>query len=172
LFAVVATAATIAPDDVARPAAVVDGALFLVGVVAFLWAYGTAVARSRTLTIGIGGLYFLSGSAPTDVRRRLLGALALQVVVAVVTAAVRPYTAVAFGILVPVFGLGLAGLWGARHGSFPPRVDDPARRLGRDADGGSDRAGGRVGPEPEAGPGPRDDGGADRDGQVDADVDG
>ena len=25
--------------------------------------------------------------------------------------------------LVPVFGLGLMGLWGARHGRFPPRDD-------------------------------------------------
>jgi hypothetical protein len=28
---------------------------------------------------------------------------------------------VAFGILVPIFGLGLAGLWGARHGVFEAR---------------------------------------------------
>ena len=121
IFAAAATIATLLPDEAARPAAVVDGALFVVGVVAFLWAYGIAVGRSRTDAIGIGGLFFLSGSAPRVVRIRLLAALAVQVVIAIVSASIRPYTAVAFGILVPMFGLGLMGLWGARHGEFPPR---------------------------------------------------
>jgi hypothetical protein len=121
IFAAVATIATLLPDDAARPAAVVDVALFAVGVVAFLWAYAVAVSRSRTDLIGIAGLYFLAGSAPREVRVRLLVPCALQAVIAVVTASIRPYTAVAFGILVPILGLGLAGLWGARHGEFPPR---------------------------------------------------
>lgn len=121
VFAAVATIATVFPDEAARPAAVVDGVLFAIGVVASLWAYAVAVGRSRTDAIGIAGLFFLSGSAPTQVRRRLLGAFAVQVVIAVVTASIRPYTSVAFGILVPMFGLGLAGLWGAKHGTFPAR---------------------------------------------------
>ena len=121
VFAAVATIATLLPDEAAKPAAVVDGILFAIGVVAFLWAYGIAVSRSRTDEIGIGGLFFLAGSSPKVVRVRLLSALAVQVVVAIVTASIRPYTAVAFGILVPMFGLGLTGLWGARHGTFPPR---------------------------------------------------
>ena len=29
------------------------------------------------------------------------------------------------GSIVPMFGLGLSGLWGARHGTFPPRSSDP-----------------------------------------------
>jgi hypothetical protein len=120
-FVAVATIATLLPDEAARPAAVVDGVLFVVGVIAFLWAYGVAVARSRTDAIGIGGLFFLSGSAPKVVQVRLLSAFAVQVVMAIVSASIRPYTAVAFGILVPMFGLGLAGLWGARHGQFPAR---------------------------------------------------
>ena len=51
----------------------------------------------------------------------MMAALALEVVVAVATASVRPFTASAFGILVPVYALGLSGAWGARHGTFPPR---------------------------------------------------
>jgi hypothetical protein len=43
------------------------------------------------------------------------------VIVAVVGAALRPFSPLAFGILVPVFGLGCAGLWAAHHGSFGPR---------------------------------------------------
>lgn len=105
-----------------RPVGVVTSlVLFAIGCVAFLWAYAIAVDRSRTDEIGIGGLYFLAGSAPSPVRRAFMGALALQVVVSVVAASIRPFTTVAFGILVPMYGLGLAGLWGARHGSFATR---------------------------------------------------
>ena len=32
-----------------------------------------------------------------------------------------------FGILVPMLPMGLAGLWAARHGTFPPRLP-PTRR--------------------------------------------
>lgn len=123
-FVAVATIATIFPDEAARPAAAVDGVLFAIGVVAFFLAYARAVSRSRTETIGIAGLFFLSGSAPKVVRVRLWLALAVQIVMAIVSASIRPYTSVAFGILVPMFGLGLMGLWGARHGTFPPRDDD------------------------------------------------
>ena len=56
---------------------------------------------------------------------RLLGALAVQVVVAVATAAVHPFTSQAFAVLAPMFGLGMAGLWGARYGHFEARTTDP-----------------------------------------------
>ena len=106
-----------------RPVAlVVDAALFAIGVVAFLWAYGRVLGRSRTEQIGVTGVYFLSeGAAPPGVRRSLLGALGVQVVVALVTAAARPYTALAAGVLVPMYGLALCGVWAARHGRFPRR---------------------------------------------------
>jgi hypothetical protein len=70
------------------------------------------------VAIGIGGLYFLAGSAPKKVQAHLMGSLAVEVVVAIFTASVRVFTSLAFGILVPVFGLAMAGLWGARHGVF------------------------------------------------------
>jgi hypothetical protein len=41
------------------------------------------------------------------------------VVVAVTAAALRPFTALAFSVLVPMLGLGLMALWAARHGRFP-----------------------------------------------------
>lgn len=121
-FLAVAAIATAFPDGAARPAAVVDVVLFVAGIVAFVAAYVRAVGRSRTEELSIAGLFFLAGgSAPRQVRFRFMAALAVQVVVALVTASIRPYTSVAFGVLVPMFGLGLAGLWGARHGTFPPR---------------------------------------------------
>ena len=106
-------------------------ALFAVGCVVFLWAYALAVARSRTDLIGIGGLYFLHGTAPKVVAFRLRLALIIEVAVAVATSAVRVYTSLAFGILVPVFGLGLCGLWGARFGTFAPRSSDDELASGR-----------------------------------------
>jgi hypothetical protein len=108
-------------------AAIVSLAMFAAGTVIFLWAYAIAVSRSRTVEIGIGGLYFLAGTAPNPVRVHLLGSLAAQVVISIAAAAIRPYSSLAFGILAPMWGLGLTGLWGARYGQFSPRVDEQAQ---------------------------------------------
>ncbi|MEY2423850.1 MAG: hypothetical protein QOI95_3917 [Acidimicrobiaceae bacterium] len=121
VYVALAVLGTILPDAFATPTAVVSGALFAIGCVTFLWAYAVAVARSRTDLIGIGGLYFLVGTAPKVVRFRLRLSLALEIVAAIVSSSIRPFTPMAFGFLVPVFGLGLSGLWGARHGAFAPR---------------------------------------------------
>jgi hypothetical protein len=108
--------------DGARPVAVaVDLALFAAGTVAFVVALARAIGRSREEQITLPGLFFLSGTAPDGVRRHLLASTAVQTAVALLTAGLRPYTALAFGILVPVFGLGLAGLWGATRGTYAPR---------------------------------------------------
>jgi hypothetical protein len=95
--------------------------LFTAGTATFLWALVVAAGRSREREMTVAGLFLLQGSAPRDVRRRLLGALAAEVVVGLSVAIARPFTSLAFGLLVPVYGLALAGLWGARHGTFPPR---------------------------------------------------
>jgi hypothetical protein len=121
VYTALAIAGTVFPDTFAIPTAVVSGALFVVGCVTFLWAYAVAVSRSRTDLIGIGGLYFLAGTAPKVVRFRLRVSLAVEMVAAVVSSSIRPFTPMAFGFLVPVFGLGMSGLWGARHGTFAPR---------------------------------------------------
>ncbi len=119
---VVASAVAVVGDGAPRAAAVaVDLCLFALGCVAFLWAFAVALERSRSAAIGIGGLYFLVGCAPPSIRRRLMGLLALQTLVGVAAASVAPYTAVAASVLVPVYGLGLAGLWGAHHGRFEDR---------------------------------------------------
>ncbi len=101
---------------------------FSVGIVAFLWGYWTAVQRSRTDNISVAALYFLvDNCAPQSVARLMNGALAVQVVVAVATAISRTTTdgrtgsTLAFGVLAPMMGLGLNGLWGATHGTFAPR---------------------------------------------------
>ncbi|MBI2708340.1 MAG: hypothetical protein HYX34_01395 [Actinobacteria bacterium] len=121
VFAAVATAATVDPDRLAWALVAVSLAYFVAGFGLFVAAYARAVARSRTDAIGIGGWFFLQGTAPREARRPLLGALAVQVVVAIVTASVHPFTPLAFAVLAPLEGLGLCGLWGARHGTFGPR---------------------------------------------------
>ena len=102
-------------------ALVVSLTLFAAGTAAFTAAFVIAVRRSRAEEIVVPSLFFLQGSAPAPVRRHLLGALAVQVVAAFVTAGVRPNTSLAFGILAPMYGIGLAGLWAALHGAFPAR---------------------------------------------------
>lgn len=126
-FAVTSVVGVVA-DSTRVVALVVALALFVAGCVLFLWAYAVAISRSRTHEIGIGGLYFLAGeTAPPAVRWPLWISFGVQVAVALATASLALYTSLAFGILAPVYGLGLMGLWAARHGSFGPRVDPSER---------------------------------------------
>ncbi|MCY3849472.1 MAG: hypothetical protein OXF75_01560 [Acidimicrobiaceae bacterium] len=125
VFTVTAAGAAIRPSWFQWPSLLVSLVLFAAGTAAMVWAFLLAVERSRRHVIGIGGLYFAAGSAPTEVRKILLTSLAVQIVVALTTASIRIYTSSAFGILVPVWGLGLTGLWCARFGEFEVRQTDP-----------------------------------------------
>jgi hypothetical protein len=111
-----------APDTFGLAHAVLSCVLFAVGTAGFLWAYALGVSRSRAELISIPGLFFLAGdTAPRDVRRPFRVALAVEVVAVVAAAAIRPYTEVAFGILAPMFAMGLMSSWSGRHGTFPRR---------------------------------------------------
>ena len=126
-------------------AAITALVLFAIGVFAFLWSYYNAVQRSRRDEISVLGLYLLVGRpTPRRVRRLMLGALIVQVVIAVATTWARldgpdgdPGSSLALGFLVPMFGFGLNGLWSAYHGDFPlPRtVPWQNDRHGRDGVG-------------------------------------
>jgi hypothetical protein len=118
----VASVMAVASEAAAGFVAVFDLILFALGVLAFARTLLLAASRSRTDELSVAGIWFLNGSAPRPIQVWLLGCLAVQVVVAVVAASLRPYTSVAFGVLVPMFGLGLSGLWAARSGTFPPRT--------------------------------------------------
>jgi hypothetical protein len=110
-------------------AAITALVLFAIGVFAFLWSYYNAVQRSRRDEISVTGLYLLLGPpTPAPVRRTMLGALAVQVLVAAATTFTRLESAdgkqgssLALGFLVPMFGFGLNGLWAAYHANFPRR---------------------------------------------------
>jgi hypothetical protein len=139
LFVVSAVVSAVVFDGTTQVIGVVVAlAMFLIGVFTFLIAYFVAVGRSREEEIGVAELYLLTGEAlPSRARRLLWLALAIQIAAALATALARPSTdgkagsTLAFGVLVPMLGIGLNGLASARHGTFAPRrrrdtaVDDP-----------------------------------------------
>jgi len=104
--------------------------LFTIGVATTLWSYARALERSRVDEVGVANLYLLTGpTAPKPVRRVMIGALATQIVAAVIGAWIGvvgldkgELNALAFGVLVPMFGIGMNGVWAAIHGSYGPRV--------------------------------------------------
>jgi hypothetical protein len=64
----------------------------------------------------VPNLFFLSGSAPSEIRRPLLVIVTLSIVVAGATA-----WANAFSVLEPMLPLAFHPLYGALHGTFPAR---------------------------------------------------
>ena len=125
---VLAALLAVAVKDAGVVVLVVSLVLFAGGSVAFVAALMKGADRSRREELFLAGVFFLSG-APPAVRRHLLGSLAVEVVVALTAAGVRPNTSVAFGVLAPIWGQGLAGLWGARYGTFPARAPGPRDRV-------------------------------------------
>jgi hypothetical protein len=114
LAAIPAAAGVSALDGVALAVALL---LFLAGIAVWGWAFFGALVRSANGDdIVVGSLFLLQGAVPRPVRVQLYAALAVSVAIAGATA-----TSDAFGILVPMLPVGLIGLWGARHGEFPPR---------------------------------------------------
>lgn len=102
---------------------------FGIGVFVFLWGYWDAVQRSRQDNISVAALYFLVDKcAPQQVMRMMNSLLVSQLVIGIAGALWRsstngkPGSTLAFGILAPMLGLGLNGLWGAHYGQFGPRA--------------------------------------------------
>ena len=135
-FTIAAVVAAIFPGPLRIPFAVFSCILFAMGIVAFLWAYGKALERSREQDVSVAMIYGMT-VAPKGVRRRFHLLTFVQTVVAIAAAAIHPFTAQAFGILAPMLGLGLAGLWAARHGTFAERTDGryKAREMNRTKNG-------------------------------------
>lgn len=128
IFGVFAVASLIFPSIFGYVFAVACCICFAAGCVAFVAAYWLGLQRSRTEHVTVAGIYALAGSAPRDIRRSFHTLTIAQLVVALVTASMRPYTLQAFGILVPVFGIGLAGYWAVRYGEFKSREVESSHR--------------------------------------------
>jgi hypothetical protein len=129
VFVASAVFAAVVFNDAARVVGVVVAlTLFAVGTFAFLMGYFVAVGRSRTEEMSVTELYLLAGKAlPAAPKRLLLWALGVQIVTALATAIARSSTdgkagsTLAFGVMVPMLGLGINGLASARYGTFGPR---------------------------------------------------
>lgn len=121
-FVIASVLGLIAIDVFAPLVVALSVLMFLMGTVLFFVAYARAVSRSRTETIGVGGIYFLSGSAPPEIRQTFMRSFAIQCAMVLVIIIVRPFTSLVLGALAPLYGLGCSGVWGARYGWFPPRV--------------------------------------------------
>jgi hypothetical protein len=124
LFAVITLPVALGASALEDVAIAVSLVLFAVSLGIWAYAFGLAVVRSsRGDDVTVPGLFFLSaGAAPANVRRHLMGSLTVAVVVAIVTVKANPFSA-----LVPMLALGLAGMWAARHGTFPPRATPAGR---------------------------------------------
>lgn len=145
VFVVTALAAAIVFDGaVMGVAAAVALVLFFIGIGAFLWAFWNAVQRSRGEQVAVTQLYLLAGGvAPRSVRTVMLVALGVQCVVGLGTAIARPNsadgspgTSLALGVLVPLFGFGMNGLWAAFHGHYADRVSDNETPIDQNEDHG------------------------------------
>ena len=98
------------------------GVLFLGGCLGFGIGFLRAVGRSRTETVDLAGLFYLTGSAPPEARRAFLGLWFAQIAIA---AAAIPLTDPPFAVMAPVWGIGIITWWASAHATFPPREDEP-----------------------------------------------
>lgn len=119
VFAATAIPAAVGVAGLEDLAIVVCLGLFFGSLGVWTWALAAAFVRSaRGDEVAVTTLFLLEGPVPRRARRSLYGAVAVALAITAATAASDP-----FGVLVPMYSLGLVGLWGARHGAFPPRAD-------------------------------------------------
>jgi hypothetical protein len=117
VFLVTAVPVALGVDALDDPAVVVCLLLFFASLVVWGWALVVAAARTaRGDDVAVTTLFLMEGRVPGRVRWSLYGSFLVCLAITVATASANP-----FGVLVPMFPLGLIGLWGARHGTYPPR---------------------------------------------------
>jgi hypothetical protein len=120
LYAVVAIPSAAGVEAFDAPSLAVALLLFFVSL--GIWVYAFLVALSRSAAgddIVVANLFLAQGPVPRAVRWNLFGSVAASCAVAAVAAVGGD----PFGVLVPMWSVGFLGLWGARHGEFPPRRD-------------------------------------------------
>jgi hypothetical protein len=118
IFAVFAIPDALGVSAFETPAGIVSLGLFLISLPIWIYSFGLVIVRSsRGDNVEVISWVFLTGNtAPREIRRHLLGATAVSIVLGLATAWANP-----FSVLVPMLSLGFAALWGARHGTYPPR---------------------------------------------------
>ena len=123
VFAVTAIPVALGVDAFDDPAVAVALGLFFASLVVWGWAFVVAAVRTtRGDDVQVMSLFLLEGRVPSRVRFLLYGSLVVCLAITIASAAANP-----FGVLVPMWPLGLVGLWGARYGVYPPRKASPRR---------------------------------------------
>lgn len=123
VFCAVAIPAGTGVNGFGRVAVVTSLVLF--GISIPVWIVALVRGAIRTTegdAVDVAGLFFLSGSAPKVIKRHLFGATTVCLTVGMVTAFREPFSFLAW-----MLPFGLAGLWGARHGTYPPRPSPQPR---------------------------------------------
>jgi hypothetical protein len=121
LLTVLAVPAAVGVDAFEIPVAVFCLASLFVAFGVWIVAFFQAAARTtRGDDIVVGSWVFLQGSAPAAVKRQLLGAAGLTVVVTIATMRGSPFV-----WLANLLPLAFCALWSARHGTFPARRNMP-----------------------------------------------
>ncbi len=124
-FAVFSLVTFLLDGPLDRTFSVLSGVLFVAGTLMLGLGLWNGIQRSRVDAVTLTGLLSVDKShVPKPVRNQLWAGILGQTAAAVLFAALRPFTEQAFGILVPMIGLGFATLWGSRFAKFFPR-DDP-----------------------------------------------
>jgi len=123
VFGITAVPAAAGVGAFEAPAIEVALALFFVAIGAFVYAFVLGASRSAGgEEVAVANLFFLQSAAPREVQRQFLALFVVCLLIAVATVVWAP-----FGFLVPMLPIGLAGVWSARYGTYPPRRT-PARR--------------------------------------------
>lgn len=123
-FGLISVVTYLTAESLDRPFAVISGIAFAVGTILLGLGLWNGIQRSRDDEVTLTGLLSVDSThVPAPVRNRLWGAIVAQTAIAVLFSALRPFTEQAFGVLVPMIGLGFAALWGSRFAEFHPRED-------------------------------------------------
>lgn len=118
---VAVTIAFFGSDAIRNVVAIGCSIVFVAGAALFSWAFTIAAGRSRLEDVTVAGAFFLAGAIEAADSRWAYGLLLAQTLIGIVGAAADPYTTMAFGILVPMFGLGVIAFLGSAHGAFRQR---------------------------------------------------
>lgn len=121
-FALTATATHLSAGSLDVPFAAAAAILSAVGVGFASLGFWNGIQRSRVDDVSLAGLLAVDKSfVPKLARNSIWVANASQIAIAFTAAILRPFTEQAFALLVPMFGIGVATLWGSRFARFHPR---------------------------------------------------
>lgn len=106
------------------PFAVVSSILFFVGTALSALGLWNGIQRSRVDDVSLAGLVAIDTRfVPKRVRNILWAVIVGHTTITIIAATQRLFTAQAFGLLAPMFGLGVALVWASRHATFARRTE-------------------------------------------------